>query len=176
MIQLFADFKMISWIKLYASIFLILMFKVTSFRKSKLMQMPSSMKISCNFHLERVSHRCFSISTVLLAASPTTLPIISTNITFSLTGIRKDCGIWNNQRKKISDKQENAMKRNLVVPGEYCSAFYLSESRRITIEDACLKIGMSFDQAMSLRKQLLVGEIDDNRYTFLRHLETLHVI
>jgi hypothetical protein len=87
--------------------------------------------------------------------------IRSTTNRLQLTGKRHDLK-WiysSNTRGPVSNKAESILSPYLLQPGEYVSSYSLSESRKQEIQNMATTVGMSIQQALSLRKQLLVQKI-----------------
>jgi len=77
---------------------------------------------------------------------------------------------WSNKYKLVNYKQEKAITPYLIIPKEYLSSYHLDHNRIIEIETICKETGLSLDQGLSLRKQLMVNKIID-RTTKLRQVE-----
>jgi len=77
---------------------------------------------------------------------------------------------WNNKYKLVTYKQEKTITPYLIIPNEYVSSYNLDEKRINEIEYICKETGLSLDQGLSLRKQLMVNKIID-KTTKLRQVE-----
>mmetsp|Transcript_32786 Transcript_32786/g.55277 ORF Transcript_32786/g.55277 Transcript_32786/m.55277 type:complete len:446 (-) Transcript_32786:205-1542(-) len=84
----------------------------------------------------------------------------STRFRLGNTGNRVDLN-WQgpNSFLTITKEAENRLAAALLKRGEYVDGLNLSESRISEIEKICNQEGVLFEQAMSLRKQLLVTKI-----------------
>lgn len=59
----------------------------------------------------------------------------------------------------VTGRAENLVAKALVIPGEYTGNQLLSPERVAAIERSCASSGMRVEQALSMRKQLLVQKI-----------------
>jgi len=86
------------------------------------------------------------------------MKVVMHDFSHLMTGRKRDLGIWRATMTPVSKAQEMGLTKVLIRKGEFTPLMYLKPNRLNEIIESCKDYKMDIDQALSLRKQLLIGK------------------